>query len=388
VYRTEIRSVATSREMKRFINFQFHLYRGNRNWCPPLKQDELRTLSKEKNPAFEFCEARYWMAYQDGKPVGRIAGIINHREAEIWQAKLVRFGWFDFIDDRAISQALIAAVAEWGKSKGMNGIHGPLGFNDMDPEGMLIEGFEEPSGMAAIYNYPYYVTHMEAMGFRKAADWVQLEIQVPGKVPEKIERMSRIVLNKYRLRMLRAGSSKALHPYAAKLFRMYNEAFRHLYGFIPLSERQITFYTDQYFSFIHPDFVSLVLDEKDEVVGFGVTMPSLGKALQKANGSLLPFGFIHLLKALKVNEAVHMYLVGVRPDYQEKGVLALVYHELTKTYIAKGIRVARTHALLETNARVLSIWKNYDGRVNIRRRCWRMELWQLTIDNGQWTIDN
>ncbi|HNY02825.1 MAG TPA: N-acetyltransferase [Bacteroidales bacterium] len=381
--RTEIRPIVTRRDLDQFIAFPFQLYKGNRYWCPPLKSDEFRTLSKEKNPAFEFCEAAYWMAYQNGVPVGRIAGIINHREAEIWQAKLVRFGWFDFIDDPAVSKALITAVTEWGRSKGMTGIHGPLGFNDMDPEGMLIEGFEELSGMAAIYNYPYYPSHMNLLGFQKAADWIQLEIQVPLRIPEKIERMSRIVLAKYPLHLLKVGSSKALHPYAMKMFRMYNETFRHLYGFVPLSEQQIAFYTNQYFSFINPDFVSLALDDRDEVVGFGVTMPSLSRALRRANGSLFPFGFLHLLKALKVNDTVHMYLVGVHPDYQEKGVLALIYHELTKTYIEKGIRIARTHALLEHNSRVVSIWKNYVGRVNIRRRCWVKE-----IENGKWKMEN
>ncbi|MDD4554602.1 MAG: N-acetyltransferase [Bacteroidales bacterium] len=382
---TEIRAVVTRHDLDQFIAFPFQLYKGNRYWCPPLKSDELRTLSEEKNPAFEFCEAAYWMAYQNGVPVGRIAGIINHREAAIWNVKLVRFGWFDFIDDPEVSQTLITTVTEWGRSKGMTGIHGPLGFNDMDPEGMLIEGFEELSSMAAIYNHPYYPSHMNTLGFRKAADWIQLEIQVPVKVPEKIERMHRLVLEKYPLHFLKVRSSKTLYPYAMKLFRMYNEAFRHLYGFIPLSERQISFYTDQYFSFIHPDFVALVLDDRDDVVGFGITMPDLSRALQRANGSLFPFGFIHLMKAMKVNDTVHMYLVGVRPDYQEKGVLALIYHKLTKTYIEKGIRVARTHALLENNQRVVSIWKNYDGRVNIRRRCW---VKQWTIDNGQLTMEN
>lgn len=378
---TEVRPVNSKQDLKRFVAFPFQLYKGNPYWCPPLTFDEIRTLSKEQNPAFEFCEAQYWMAFQNGKPVGRIAGIINHREPGIWGTKLVRFGWIDFIDDQEVSRTLIQTVVEWGKSKGMTGIHGPLGFNDMDPEGMLIEGFEEVSGMAAIYNYPYYVDHMKAMGFRKAADWVQLEIRVPGTVPEKIDRMTRIVVNKYHLHLLKVRNSKELFPYAAKLFLMYNEAFRNLYGFIPLSDRQITFYTKQYFGFIHPDFISLVLDDKEEVVGFGVTMPSLSRALQKANGTLLPFGFLYLMKALKVNDTVHMYLVGVRPDYQEKGVLSLVYQELTQAFIRKGIRVARTHALLENNARVLSIWKNYDGRVNIRRRCWIRDNGQLTVDN-------
>ncbi|MFZ4521166.1 MAG: GNAT family N-acetyltransferase [Bacteroidales bacterium] len=366
----EVRLVTSRKDLKKFILFPFELYKGNKFWVPPLTFDELNTLRKDKNPAFEYCEAEYWMAYRDGKPVGRIAGIINRKESERWNTCLARFGWIDFIDDQDVSRALVNAVDKWGKSKGMTGLHGPLGFTDMDPEGMLLEGFDQISSLSAIYNYAYYNDHMERLGFSKATDWVQFEIKVPEVIPDKVERMTRIVLQKYDLRLLQPKKAKEIRPYAQKMFTMYNDAFHDLYGFTALTQAQMDYYTKQYFGFIRPEFVSMVIDTNDEVVGFGITMPSLSLALQKANGNLFPFGLIHLLRAMRKNDTIHMYLIGVRPDYQGKGVLALIYHELTKAYIAAGIRIARTHPQLEENFRAISIWKNYDGRVNIRRRCW------------------
>ena len=369
----EIKKVNSRKDLKKFVDFPFQLFKGNPFWCPPLKFDEIDTLRKDKNPAFEYCEAEYWIAYRDDKPAGRIAGIINHNEIKRWNEKLVRFGWIDFIDDHEVSRMLIETVKEWGKAKGMNAIHGPLGFTDMDAEGMLIEGYEEISSLAAIYNFPYYKDHMERLGFRKAVDWVQFEIKVPSEVPDKVERMTRIVLQKFDLHLLKPRNKKEIRPYTAKMFRMYNKAFNDIYGFTALTEKQIDYYTKLYFGLLRPEFVSLVIDAQDEVVGFGITMPDLGLALQKAKGSLFPFGFIHLLRALRKNKIIHMYLIGVRPDYQGKGLLALVYHQLTKAYINGGITLALTHPQLEENFKAVSIWKNYDSRIYIRRRCWILD---------------
>jgi len=366
----EVKKITSLQDLKRFVTFPHKLYAGNKFWCPPLHFDEINTLRKDKNPAFEYCEAAYWMVYRNKVPVGRIAGIINYKANEIWNEKLVRFGWIDFTDDPEISSILIETVADWGKERGMSGIHGPLGFTDMDPEGMLIEGFEELSSLAAIYNYPYYPAHMVRMGFRKATDWIQFEIKVPDAIPAKVERLAGIVLEKYHLHLLKPRKASAIRPYATKMFTMYNKAFRDLYGFAPLSTKQMELYTKQYFGFIRPEFVSFVLDDKEDMIGFGITMPSIAKALQKCKGKLFPFGFLHLLKAMRNNDVVHMYLVGVRPDYQGKGVLALVYHELNKVYMEKGIKLALTHPQLEENFKAVSIWKNYEGRVNIKRRCW------------------
>ena len=370
----EVKQVTSRRDLNRFIDFPFQLYKGNEFWVPPMIFDELNTLRKDKNPAFEYCDAEYWIAYRDNKPVGRIAGIINHKESERWNEKLVRFGWIDFIDSTDVSRILIETVKEWGRSKVMTSIHGPLGFTDMDPEGMLTEGFDQISSLSAIYNYPYYVDHMEKLGFRKASDWIQFEITIPDSIPDKVERMTRIVLEKYKLHLLKPRKASEIRPYAAKMFAMYNKAFYDLYGFTELTKKQMDSYTQQYFGFIRPEFVSLVIDNQDDVVGFGITMPCLAKALQKAKGRLFPFGFLHILRAMKWNDTIHMYLIGVRPDYQGKGVLALVYHELNKAYIDAGIKLARTHPQLEENFRAISIWKNYDARVNIRRRCWINEV--------------
>ena len=371
--KTEIRKVNSRNDLKKFVDFPFQLYKENEFWCPPLKFDEIDTLRKDKNPAFEYCEADYWIAYRDDKPVGRIAGIINNNEIKRWQEKLVRFGWIDFIDDPEVSRLLIETVKDWGRTKGMTAIHGPLGFTDMDAEGMLIEGFEEISSLAAIYNFPYYKDHMERLGFRKAVDWVQFEIKIPAEVPEKVERMTRIVLQKYDLHLLKPRNKKEIRPYTTKMFQMYNTAFHDIYGFTALTGKQIDYYTKLYFGLLRPEFVSLVIDARDEVVGFGVTMPDLAIALQKAGGSLFPFGFFHLLRALRKNNIIHMYLIGVRPDYQGKGLLALVYHELNKAYIKAGITLARTHPQLEDNFKAVSIWKNYDARVYIRRRCYILD---------------
>jgi hypothetical protein len=370
----EIRKVESRADLKKFVDFPFQLYKDNLYWVPSIKSDEIRTLRKEKNPVFEYCEAEYWMAYHDNKPVGRIAGIINYHEIERWNARRARFGWIDFTDDPEVSTLLIKTVEDWSKAKGMNILHGPLGFTNMDSEGMLIEGFEELSSMSAIYNYPYYVDHIKNLNFRKSMDQVQYEIRTPDKIPEKVERFSRIVLLKYGLHLLKPKNLKELRPYVAKMFVLYNTSFYDIYGFTALTQKQMDYYSKKYLKIIRPDFTSFVIDSKDDIVGFGITMPCLAKALQKSHGSLFPFGFIHLLRALRKNDVAHLYLVGVRPDYQGKGLLALIYQELNLTYIKNGIRLSRTNPQHEDNLKAVSIWKNYESRIYIRRRCWIKEI--------------
>ncbi len=366
----ELKPVNTKKDLKRFIAFQNQLYKGNKFWCPQMRMDEMNTLSRDKNPAFDFCEAEYWLAYRGKEIVGRIAGIINNKANERWNEKLVRFGWIDFIDDQEVSKTLLDKVKEWGRSKGMSGIHGPLGFSDMDNEGMLIKGFEEMATLASIYNYPYYVEHMEKLGFEKAADWVQYEFEIPPTIPEKVDRLSLLVQEKYKLRVLKAKKAKELLPYAPKMFHTLNEAFSELYGYTALTQKQVDMYIKAYFGFVRPEFISFVIDEHDDVVGFGVSLPSLTKALQKCNGKLFPFGFLYLLRAMKKNDAIDMYLNGVRPDYHSKGVNALYYNEMHRAYIKYGIRKAVTNPQLEDNAKALTIWKNFNGRQHLTRRCW------------------
>lgn len=366
----EVKKVTTRSDLGKFIGFPYKLFKGNKYWCPQMRMDEWKTLSSKKNPAFEFCEAQYWLAYKDNILVGRIAGIINHKADERWHEKLVRFGWIDFIDDLDVSGALLKTVEEWGKEKGMTGIHGPLGFSDMDNEGMLIKGFDEVATLASIYNYPYYPEHMMKLNFGKAEDWVQYTFDVPQSIPDKVERVSKLVAEKYGLRILKVKKAKELLLYAPKMFRLLNESFDELYGFTSLSEKQIQNYIKQYFGFIRPEFVSFVIDKNDDVVGFGISVPSLTHAMQKCNGKLFPLGFIYVLHAIKKNDTIDMYLNGVRPDYHGKGVAALYYNELHKAYIRNKITRAVTNPQLEGNAKALTMWKSFNGRQHITRRCW------------------
>lgn len=365
-----IKRVSSGRDLKRFIDFSYRLYKGNPYYCPQLRLDEWRTLHRKKNKAFEYCEAEYWLAYRDNRIVGRVAGIINPVANKQWNHNFVRFGWIDFMDDPEISRRLIETVEEWGKTKGMTGIHGPLGFTDLDNEGMLIEGFEEMSILTSIYNYPYYPEHIKALGFEMAADWVQHEFPIPDQIPEKVSRMAELVCQRYNIRPLVVKKRKELRPYARKMFVMMNDAFSVLYGYGTITEDQMDAYTKQYFGFIRPEFVSILIDSDDDVVGFGISMPNLTKALQRCNGRLFPFGFLHILNAIRRNDVVDMYLVGVRPDFHGKGVTALIFHELHKAYIKYGIRLAISSNQLEENAKALTIWKNYESRQHIRRRCW------------------
>ncbi|OGS45091.1 MAG: hypothetical protein A2539_05840 [Elusimicrobia bacterium RIFOXYD2_FULL_34_15] len=370
----EIREVKSKSDLKQFVNFPYELYRGNSYWIPPLQFDELNTLSWDKNPAFEFCEARYWMAFKDNKIAGRIAGIINKKYIEIWKNKYLRFGWFDFINDEEVSKVLLEKVENWAKEKGLAGVHGPLGFTDLDREGMLIEGFNELGTMATNYNYPYYPIHIEKFGYKKDADWVEYEVKVPSQIPEKAERISQIMLKKMKLRLLDAKKSKDILKYAKGIFELLNEAYENLYGVVPLSERQIDSYTKQYFGFVSPDYLKVIIDENDKVAAFLVAMPSLSRALQKSNGKLLPFGFIHLLKALKSPKYIDLCLIAVRPSLQGKGVNALLMTEITKSSIKNSIISAETNPELESNTKVQSHWKHYDARQHKRRRCFLKTL--------------
>lgn len=368
-----IQEVTTKKDLKKFINFQYELYKGNPYWCPPIRMSEMETL-KWGSPSFDYCDAKYFLAYKENKIVGRVAAIVNHKSNEIWNERKIRFGWIDFIDNIEVSTALIKAVENWGTELKLNEIHGPIGFTDMDNEGMLIKGFEELSNVFSIYNYPYYVTHMEQLGFVKDVDWLQNEFVVPKQIPEKLEKMVRLTKERYELKIMEAKSKKDLLKYGQKLFYTLNDAFKNLYGFVPLSERQIQSYINQYFSFIDKRFVAMVLDKEDHVVGFGVSAPSLTRALQKCNGKLFPFGWFYLLRSFKKREIIDMYLNGVTPEYQGKGVVALYYHELSKAYIKAGFKYAVSGPQLEENYKALSIWKNFEHRQHMTRRCWKKEI--------------
>ena len=366
----QIQEVKSKSDLNRFISFPNKLYKGNKYRVPQLDMYEKKSLDHKKNPAFEFCEAKYWLAYIDNKIVGRIAGIINHKSNKIWNEKHIRFGWIDFIDDINVSASLIKTVENWGKSKGMSAIHGPLGFSDMDLEGMLVEGFDEIGTQATIYNYPYYPLHLEKLGYVKDVDWIQHDINIPKEVPERVKRITNLVLKKYELKILDAKKAKDILPYAKKMFQTLNEAFQHLYGYVPLTDKQIKQYTKDYFSAIDPKYVCFVLNKEDDVVGFGISILSLSKALQKANGKLFPFGFIHILKALKKNDTVDMLLQGVKPDYIKKGVAAVFYNKMMQAYIDNGINTAITSHILEGNNSSHQMFDAYDTRQHLRRRAY------------------
>ncbi len=370
----QLKEVSSLRELKQFVSFLYSLYQDNPYWVPPLHFDELHSLRKDKNPAFDFCEAKYWLACKNGKIVGRIAGIINHKYNERWNQKAARFGWFDFIDEPGVSAALLQAVEQWARARGMLSIHGPLGFTDMDGEGTLIEGFEEISTLGAIYNYPYYPGHIERAGYAKDTDWVEYEMTLHTAIPEKVERIAAIALKRNDLRVLKVKKTKQLIPYARDVFHVLNDAYKDLYGFVELSDKQIDMYVKQYFNFVKVEYLPVVLDAQDRVVAFGIAMPSLSRALQKCRGRLLPFGFIRLLRALKNNPRADLYLTAVRPDMQNKGVNAVIMIELNKACLRNSVVKVETNRELETNAKVQAQWKSYDVRQHKRRRCYKKIL--------------
>ena len=369
-----IKEVSTQKELKAFVGFQYKLYRKHPYWVPPLFLDEVNTLRWDKNPAFEHSKARYWLAYRDGQIVGRIAAILNQPHIEKWGERYMRFGWVDFIDDPAVSAALFEKVETWAREQSLTAVHGPLGFTDMDPEGMLVEGFDELGTLVGIYNYPYYPVHLENLGYGKDTDWVEYELQVPAEPDERVAKLSKLLLKRYNLHMLDVKNKKEMLLYAGQLFDLLQEAYVNLYGFVPMTEAQVQVYIDQYFGFIKPDFVPIVLDENDRMVAFGITMPSLSHALQKSQGRLFPFGFIHLLWALRKNDRADLYLVAVRPEYQGRGVNAILIDKMTRVFNRLGVTQVESNPELEDNLLVQGQWKHFESRQHKRRRCYIKHL--------------
>ena len=375
---TTVHKVTTSRELKKFARFNYKLYKDNPYSVPDLYSDILKTFSREKNPAFEFCEAEYFLAYQDGKIVGRVAAIINHKANATWGKKAVRFGWIDFIDDLDVSRALLKAVEQWGADKGMTTMEGPLGFTDMDAEGMLIEGFEELSTMATIYNYPYYPEHMEKLGLEKAIDWVEMKLMVPEKLPEQYEKIARIVQQRLNLHVRKLRSVKEIRRTGVgyKIFDLVNEAYKPLFGYSEMTKGQIDRYINEYLPILDLNMVTLVEDADNELVGVGISMASLSRALQKAKGRLWPFGWWHLLKALFIKRPpiLDLLLIAIKPEYQGKGVNAIMFADLIPIYIKYGFEWGETNPELEVNDKIQSQWHYLDNRIHKRRRCYTKEI--------------
>jgi GNAT superfamily N-acetyltransferase len=371
-----IKKISKKSELKQFILFPFKLYKGNKYWVPPLISDEIQTLTKS-NPALDFCELELWLAYKNNEVVGRVAGIINNRANETWNIKNVRFGWIDFVDDLEVSQLLIKTIEDWAKSKGMENICGPLGFTDMDYEGTLVEGFDQLSTMSTIYNYPYYARHFEAVGFEKAADWIEYKIFIPESIPEKHKRITQIVQDKFGLQIKKYTSAKKLvEDYGQAIFILINEAYAPLYGYVPLTQKQIDYYIKSYLPMMNLKMVTLITDQKGTLLGVGISIPSVSRALQKAKGRILPFGWYHLLRAMRCinNKVLDLLIVAIKPEYQNKGVNALLFADLIPVYQQLGFEYAESNPELEINAKVQSQWEYFETQQHKRRRVFAKKI--------------
>lgn len=369
----EIRQISSRKDLKKFIEFANKLYSDCPYYCPPLFFDEMNCFNPENNPALEVCEYQLWMAYRDGEPVGRVAGIINHRANEKWGYKHVRFGWFDFIDDMEVSKALLDTVTAWGKSRGMDELNGPVGFTDFDHEGLLLEGYEYLAPMASLYNYPYYVKHVEAYGLVKEADWIELQVYPPQGCPERLDRIAEIVKQRSHVRVDKVKNSRELvRKYGIQYMDVIDEAYQKLYNFQPMTEKQKNYYKNMYFPILNFDFVTLVVNEKDEIVGVGLGMPDISNALRKCRGHLFPFGWYHILKALKAKhmEVFNLLLIAVRPDYQNTGVNALFFQDQIPRMNKYGIKILETTCILETNTKNISNFTQFDHKQHKRRRAY------------------
>ncbi len=364
------------KELRKFVQFGIDHYKGNDCYVPPLIFDEVNTLRPDKNPAFDFCRAQSFMAWKGDKPVGRITGIVNDMVNERTGRKEARFGFPEFIDDPQVSKALFDAVENWAREQGMNTIVGPMGFTDMDHEGMLVEGFDEMGTMATIYNYPYYPDHLARLGYEKDVDWVEFRMTVPDRIPEKMMRISEIVRKKYGLRNVHYTSRKKLkEKYGVALFELINEAYDQLYGYSPLTPRQIQYYIDMYLDILRLEYVSVIVDADDNLVGVGISIPSFSVALRKSGGKLFPTGWYHILRALKGhNDVIDLLLVAVKPEYQNKGVNALLFSDLLPVYIKNNLKFAESNLELESNESVQGQWQYFERRQHRRRRAFRKNL--------------
>ena len=373
----QIKTVTTRKELKTFSRFGNKLYKGNKYYVPTLIFDDLNTLDKNKNAAFEFCEAEYYLAYKNDAVVGRVAAIVNYKANESWKVDQVRFGWFDFIDDIEVSAALLDAVIAFGKARGMKQIVGPLGFTDFDPEGMLVEGFDRVSTMALIYNHPYYPEHMKKLGYVKETGWVELRITIPQSIPDRHKRLADLVVQRNNLKIRKLTRKQILKEnYGQKLFKLINQTYCILYGFSVLSEKQIDQFVDTYLSLIDARMLTFVEDENGDLIAAGISMPSLASALQKCNGELFPFGWWHLLKNMfiKKPDTLDLLLIGVRPDYQNKGVPTLVICDLIEVYNKLGFKYAETNAMLETNTAVQALWAPFEKEQHKKRWIFGKEI--------------
>ena len=377
----EIKKVESKRDLKTFIEFHYDLYEGDKYDVPNLYSDEFNTLSKDRNAAFEFCEAEYYLAYKNGKLAGRVAAIVNHRANKRWNRQSVRFGWIDFVDDREVSAALFKAVEDYGKEKGMNEIVGPLGFTDMDPEGMLTWGFDQLGTMPTIYNYAYYPEHIESMeGWEKDNDYVEYKLMVPEKIPEKYVKIAKMIEKRYNLHVKKLTRKEIYKEgYGKRIFQLINDTYKDLYGFSELSEKQIEQYVDMYLPMADLSLITLIEDwnADHKLVGVGITIPSLARALQKCHrGRLFPFGWWHVLRAIKQHKTkgVDLLLMGVLPEYRLKGANALMFSDLIPRYQAYGFEWGESQVEMASNENVQSQWDYLETVMHKKRKCYKKTI--------------
>lgn len=373
----QIKTVTTRKDLKTFVRFANRLYKGNRYYVPSMPFDDMNTLDPKKNGAFDFSKAEYYLAYRDDELVGRVAAIINYKANEAWKVNQVRFGWFDFVDDPEVSKALLDAVVAFGKKHGMTQIVGPLGFTDFDPEGMLVEGFDRLSTMALIYNHPYYPEHMKKHGYVKETGWVEYRITLPDELPEKHVKFAEIIKERYNLKIVKKTKRQInKEKYGHKLFKLINDTYCVLYGYSLLSDKQIDQYVDLYLGLVDMEMLTFIEDSDGELVAAAITIPSMSEALQKCNGELFPFGWYHLLKSMYWGkpDTFDMLLIGVRPDWQSKGLNSLLFVDLFKRYKKMGFKYAETNANLETNAKVQAMWTPFEKELHKRRWVFGKEI--------------
>lgn len=364
-----IKEAKTKAEYLAFVKFPYSLYKENPNWVPPLINDEIETIDPDLNPVYQNANASFFLAYQDEKIVGRIAAIVNWIEVKEIKKSKVRFGWFDVIDNINVSKSLIDCVIKFGKDHNLESIEGPLGFSNLDKAGLLIKGYEEQNTMITLYNHPYYSEHLKKLGFNEAAKWVEYEIKIDDfeSSPEKVKRFSKLIMKRYNLTLLNFKNRKAIIPYVDQMFELLDKTYNKLQSYVPIQDYQIENYKKRFLKFINPDFIKCIIDQQGKLICFSITMPSFTEALKKVNGKLTLFNSIHILKAMYFNKRASFYLIGVRPDYQNKGITAIIFNEMQKLFNKQNINIVETNPELEENTAIQKLWKNYEHRLHKRR---------------------
>lgn len=364
-----IKEAKTKAEYLAFVKFPYSLYKENPNWVPPLINDEIETIDPDLNPVYQNANASFFLAYQGEKIVGRIAAIVNWIEIKEIKKSKVRFGWFDVIDNINVTKSLIDCVIKFGKDHNLESVEGPLGFSNLDKAGLLIKGYEEQNTMITLYNHPYYSEHLKKLGFNEAAKWVEYEIKIDDfeSSPEKVKRFSKLIMERYNLSLLNFKNRKAIIPYVDQMFELLDKTYNKLQSYVPIQDYQIENYKKRFLKFINPDFIKCIIDQQGKLICFSITMPSFTEALKKVNGKLTLFNSIHILKAMYFNKRASFYLIGVRPDYQNKGITAIIFNEMQKLFNKQNINIVETNPELEENTAIQKLWKNYEHRLHKRR---------------------